>query len=58
MIVIPYQFNTQEGIYRDELHLEDDHQLTEEEIEQVKQDRLLRWLETLPENRPRWLEAN
>lgn len=56
MIIIPYQFSTEEGVYKDELHLEDDHQLTQEEIELIKQDRLKWWLKTLPENRPRWLE--
>jgi hypothetical protein len=56
MIIISYQFDTLDGVYKDELHLEDDHQLTAEDIEQIKQDRLERWLVTLPENRPRWLK--
>ena len=56
MIIIPYQFSTEEGVYKDELYLADDHKLTLEDIERIKQERLSQWLRTLPENRPRWLE--
>ena len=56
MIKIRYEFQTAEGVYRDELWLEDDHQLQEADIEAIKQDRLQKWLITLPENRPTWLK--
>lgn len=41
---IDFEFETQYGVFRDALHLPDDHQFTSDEIEQMKQQRLDNWL--------------
>jgi hypothetical protein len=41
---IDFEFTTPYGVYRDALYLDDDHQLTEAEINALKQERLDNWL--------------
>lgn len=41
---IDFQFDTQYGRFCDALHLPDDHTLTDEEIEAMKQQRLTNWI--------------
>lgn len=41
---IDFEIETQYGVFRDALYLEDGHQLTEEEINALKQERLDNWL--------------
>lgn len=41
---INFEFTTPYGVFRDALHLDDDHQLTEAEINALKQERLDNWL--------------
>lgn len=48
---IDFGIETQYGVFRDALYLEDSHQLTEEEINALKQERLNNWLYTI-ENPP------
>lgn len=47
MIKIDFEMTDGTHVYRDALHLADDHQLTEAEIEQMKQLRFDRWLEVI-----------
>jgi hypothetical protein len=44
MIKIDFAFESQYGAYRDALVLEDDHGLTAEQIEAMKQERFDRWI--------------
>jgi hypothetical protein len=41
---IDFEFTTPHGVFRDALYLDDDHQLTEAEINALKQERLDAWL--------------
>ena len=43
-MVISFFFDTKYGRYADALHLPDDHGLTDDEIEAMKQQRLSNWL--------------
>lgn len=51
MIRIVFEYTTQYGIFRDALHLEENHGLSDEQIEAMKQERLNNWL-SLIENPP------
>jgi hypothetical protein len=44
MIKLDFEFQTQYGVYRDALYLEDNHSFTEQEIEAMKQDRVNNWI--------------
>lgn len=44
MIVIEFEYTTHQGVFRDAIHLADDHDLSDAEIEQMKQERLDNWL--------------
>lgn len=44
-VKIDFQIETKLGTYSDALHLEDDHGLTEEQIEAMKQQRADKWVE-------------
>ena len=44
MIKIDFEFDTPHGVFRDALHLPDDHGMTEDEIQAMKQQRLDNWL--------------
>ena len=53
---IDFEFTTHYGVFRDALYLDDDHQLTEGEINALKQERLDNWL-LIIENPPEFVEA-
>lgn len=44
MIKIDFEFNTPHGVFRDALHLPDDHGMSAEQIDALKQQRLDNWL--------------
>ena len=44
MIKIDFEFNTPHGLFRDALHLPENHQMTEEEIQAMKQRRVDNWI--------------
>ena len=44
MVKIDFEIETKYGTYRDALHLEDDHGLTEEQIDAMKQQRADNWV--------------
>lgn len=44
MIKIDFSFDTHYGVYRDALYLDDNHNLTEQEIEAMKQERVNNWI--------------
>jgi hypothetical protein len=54
MIKVDFSFDTQYGKFCDALHLEDDHGLSDEQIEAMKQQRLTNWLAVVeaPEETP------
>lgn len=41
---IDFEFDTQYGVFRDALHLADDHTFTDEEIQAMKQERVNNWI--------------
>ena len=41
---IDFEFTTAHGLFRDALHLPDDHALTDEEIQAMKQRRVDNWI--------------
>jgi hypothetical protein len=51
MIKIVFEFNTRHGVFRDALYLAEDHGLTNEQIDALKQERLNNWLSVI-ENPP------
>lgn len=51
MIKIDFEYTTPYGIFRDALHLEDNHGLSSEQIEAMKQERLKAWIDFI-ENPP------
>lgn len=44
MIKIDFEFDTQFGVFRDALHLPEEHGLTDAEIAAMKQQRLDNWI--------------
>lgn len=44
MTQIIFEFETQYGVFRDALHLPEDHTFTDEQIAAMKQERLTNWL--------------
>jgi len=44
MIKIDFEFDSQYGVFRDALHLPDDHTFTDDEIQAMKQQRYDNWL--------------
>jgi len=44
MIKIDFEFETQHGVFRDALYLPEDHDLSQEQIDAMKQERLDNWL--------------
>jgi hypothetical protein len=47
MIKIDFEFDSEFGIYRDALVLPEDHQLSEDDIELLKKERLDNWIAIL-----------
>jgi hypothetical protein len=43
-VKIDFEFTTPYGLFRDALHLADDHSYTDEQISAMKQERLDNWL--------------
>ena len=43
-IKIDFEYTTQYGVFRDALHLPENHNLTEKEIVTMKEERLNNWL--------------
>ena len=41
---IDFEFQTPHGLFRDALHLADDHTFTDEEIQAMKQQRVDNWI--------------
>lgn len=41
---IDFEFQTDYGLFRDALHLADDHGLSDEQIETMKQERVSNWI--------------
>jgi hypothetical protein len=57
---IDFEFTTSYGVFRDALHLPDDHTFTNEQITAMKQERVDNWLfaiENPPEPEPEMIEA-
>lgn len=44
MVKIDFEFDTQYGVFRDALHLPDDHTMTDADIQAMKQQRLDNWI--------------
>jgi hypothetical protein len=44
VVQIIFEFETQYGVFRDALHLPEDHGLTDAEIDALKQERLDNWV--------------
>jgi len=44
MLKIDFEFDTPHGMFRDALHLLDDHTFTDEEIQAMKQQRVDNWI--------------
>lgn len=44
MIKIDFEFDSSYGVFRDALHLPDDHTMTDAEIQEMKQHRFDNWL--------------
>ena len=44
MIKIDFEFDTQFGVFRDALHLPEDHGMTDDQIQAMKQQRLDNWI--------------
>jgi len=49
MVKIDFEANTQYGTFRDALHLPDDHNLSDAEIEAMKQQRVNNWINVVTE---------
>jgi hypothetical protein len=49
---IDFSFETKYGKFADALHLPDDHELTDAEIETMKQERLNNWLAIVTPQEP------
>lgn len=41
---IDFEFNTEYGLFRDALYLEDNHAFTEEDLQAMKQERVDNWI--------------
>ena len=44
MMKIDFEFTTPHGLFRDALHLPDDHTFTDDEIQVMKQQRVDNWI--------------
>jgi len=57
MVKINFNFDTKYGVFRDALHLPEDHQFSDEEIEVMKQERINNWIDAV-ENPPPPIEES
>lgn len=44
MVKIDFEFETPHGVFRDALHLPDNHGMTDEQIDAMKQQRVDNWI--------------
>lgn len=44
MIKIDFEFETEYGVFRDALHLPDDHAFTDDEVQAMKNERVDNWI--------------
>jgi len=61
MMKIEFEFTTPYGVFRDALHLPDDHTFTDDQISAMKQERLDNWLfavENPPAPEPETIEID
>jgi hypothetical protein len=67
MVKIDFDFDTPHGVFRDALHLPDDHTFTEAEIQAMKEQRRDNWIavvtappapEPEPEPEPEYIEID
>jgi hypothetical protein len=56
MMKIDFEFTTPYGMFRDALHLPDNHDLSQEQIAAIQQERLDNWIFVV-ENPPEMIEA-
>jgi hypothetical protein len=47
MVKIDFEFASKYGVFRDAIHLPDDHSFTNEEIEAMKQQRFDNWISVI-----------
>lgn len=52
MVKIEFEFQTECGLFRDALHLPDDHGLTDEQVEALKAERRDNWLAIVTPQEP------
>jgi hypothetical protein len=60
-VKIDFEFTTQYGVFRDALYLDDNHALSEAEINSLKQERLDNWMDAVenpPPSGPEVVEIN
>jgi hypothetical protein len=60
-MIIDFEFTTKYGVFRDALHLPDDHSYTDEQIAEMQAERLNNWLlivENPPEPEPETVEID
>lgn len=62
MVKIDFDFDTPYGVFRDALHLPDDHGFTEAEIQAMKEQRRDNWIAVVtapptPESAPEYIEV-
>jgi len=63
MVKIDFHFDTPHGVFRDALHLPDDHGFTEAEIQAMKEQRRDNWIAVVnapptPEPEPEYIEID
>ena len=63
MVKIDFDFDTPHGVFRDALHLPDDHGFTEAEIQAMKEQRRDNWIAVVtappaPEPDPEYIEID
>jgi len=63
MVKIDFHFDTPHGVFRDALHLPDDHGFTEAEIQAMKEQRRDNWIAVVnapptPEPDPEYIEID
>ena len=56
MIKLDFEFETQYGVYRDALYLEENHTFTDQEVDAMKQQRVDNWIDII-ENPPAEVEG-
>ena len=57
MVKIDFEFDSPHGVFRDALHLPDDHGLSQDEINSMQQQRLDNWVAVITAP-PTFTEAN